>query len=51
MSEREMNESEYDPTQVELMEEQVIIVDTDDNVIRPGSKKETHLNENIQTVN
>jgi len=35
--------SDYDATQVELMREQIAVVDDNDNVIRPGSKKETHL--------
>lgn len=33
----------YDPTQLELMNEQIIVVDQNDNVIRSGTKKECHL--------
>ena len=36
-----------DPTQVSLMEECIIVVDEDDNALRPGSKKECHLVANM----
>eukprot|EP00924_Labyrinthula_sp_SR-Ha-C_P016401 snap_masked-scaffold_6-processed-gene-2.33-mRNA-1 protein AED:0.27 eAED:0.27 QI:0/-1/0/1/-1/1/1/0/227 len=39
--------STYDDEQVKLMEERIIVIDEKDNVIKPGSKKECHLNENI----
>ncbi|GBG26735.1 Isopentenyl-diphosphate Delta-isomerase [Hondaea fermentalgiana] len=37
----------FDATQVALMEERVIVVDTQDKAERPGTKLETHLLENI----
>ena len=43
----DVNMGKYDPVQVEFMKEAIPIVDRDDNVLRPGSKKECHLNENI----
>lgn len=35
---------EYDPQQVELMKERIIIVDEHDRVLRSGSKEECHVN-------
>jgi len=37
----------HDEKQVELMEERIVVVDEEDRVVRPGSKKECHLNKNI----
>eukprot|EP01132_Coremiostelium_polycephalum_P000835 gene835-1042_t len=37
----------HDTTQIELMKEECIVVNDDDRPIRPGSKKECHLMENI----
>src|SRR5688572_25850433 len=43
------NSAEYDPSQLKFMEEEMlIVVDENDQVIRPGTKKECHLNENIR---
>ncbi|KAJ3312857.1 isopentenyl-diphosphate delta-isomerase idi1 [Boothiomyces sp. JEL0838] len=39
----------YDAEQVRLMGEMCIVVDEQDNVIRPGTKKECHLMSNINT--
>lgn len=39
--------SGYDDKQVQFMEETIPIVDAEDNVLRPGTKKECHLNTNI----
>src|SRR4051812_13142454 len=36
-------------TQIRLMEEMCIVVDKDDNPLRPGTKKECHLMSNIDT--
>lgn len=40
--------SKLNSEQIRLMEEVCIIVDKNDAVLRPGSKKETHLMENIE---
>ncbi|KAH9255522.1 isopentenyl-diphosphate delta-isomerase [Batrachochytrium salamandrivorans] len=36
--------TQYDPQQVELMQERIIVVDDEDRVIRSGSKEECHIN-------
>lgn len=40
-----------DGTQMKLMEENIAVVDEDDNVLRPASKRECHLSENITQAN
>lgn len=40
--------AKYDPVQVKLMEEEIVVVDENDKVIRAGSKKECHLKANIE---
>lgn len=42
-----LNLDEFDPTQVQLLEEQCILVDEQDRVLGSGSKKDCHLLENI----
>ncbi|EGG13841.1 isopentenyl-diphosphate D-isomerase [Cavenderia fasciculata] len=37
----------HDEVQIQLMQEECIVVDNDDKPLRPGSKKECHLMENI----
>ena len=39
--------SAFDEVQLALMDEKIIIVDENDDVLRPGTKKECHLNVNI----
>ena len=46
MSNRQL--SGLDDTQVKLMEERCILVDTSDKVIGEASKKDCHLIENIE---
>lgn len=40
--------SSLDPTQVDLLREECVLVDQDDNVIGSDSKKNCHLNEQIK---
>mmetsp|Transcript_11440 Transcript_11440/g.36647 ORF Transcript_11440/g.36647 Transcript_11440/m.36647 type:complete len:288 (+) Transcript_11440:1-864(+) len=37
----------HDPTQAALMEERIVVVDAEDRALRAGSKRECHLNDNI----
>lgn len=43
----DLSEMEYDPVQLELMNEELIVTDTDDNPIGKESKKTCHLMANI----
>ena len=45
----ELDWSQYDAEQIRLMGEQCIVTTTDDEAVRPGSKKECHLMTNINT--
>ena len=40
----------YDKTQLELMKEEIIVIDQDDNPIKPGTKKECHLLNNNSSL-
>ncbi|KAG0420515.1 hypothetical protein HPB47_003452 [Ixodes persulcatus] len=46
-SESAVNLDSFDPTQVQLLEEQCILVDEQDRVLGSGSKKDCHLMTNI----
>lgn len=45
-----LNTSHYDPTQVSLMQEKIIVVDENDTVLRPGTKEECHINDGTDKI-
>ena len=42
--------SAYDPTQVAMMQEEIIVVDANDKPVRAGTKKECHVNDGTDNI-